>query len=268
MLEPFGEPEEPSAASPKKRRRKRERHQDRGGFQPAGTAWSANRLDVSDLLRDARQVEMRSIYYGSNACYLVVLAHPDAGRSLAVYKPARGEYPLWDFPQGTLYRREVASYRVAALLGWEIVPPTVIGSGRFGLGSVQLFLEESAETAVAVASLRRLILLDWVVNNADRKPDHVLVGEGGHLWGIDHGLTFHAHPKLRTVFWHFAGERLAEDEVRDLERLRDRLDSSEGECVRELLSVPEVRALNLRVAALINGGVFPDPQNKAMPYRW
>jgi hypothetical protein len=211
---------------------------------------------------------MRHILYGSNACYLVVLAHPHAGRSLAVYKPARGEYPLWDFPQGSLHRREVATYRLDRLLAWGIIPPTVLSSGKFGRGSVQLFVEEASNEPVPMASLRRLILLDWMANNADRKPDHLLVSAGGRLWGIDHGLTFHSEPKLRTVLWHFAGERLEEDEVKDLERLHGLLCSSGGEPVLELLTAEERRSLLRRVESLAAGAVFPDPRHKAIPYRW
>src|SRR5581483_12438166 len=102
------------------------------GFQAGGLAWSPDRPDIMRLLSESRPVEIASIVYGSNACFLVRLRSTDGDESLAVYKPARGEYPLWDFPQGTLYKREVAMYRLAHLLGWEIVPPTVIGSGQYG----------------------------------------------------------------------------------------------------------------------------------------
>lgn len=212
--------------------------------------------------------EIQSIYYGSNACYLVRLVDASAGQSLAIYKPARGEYPLWDFPTGSLHRREVAAYRLDSLLGWGLVPPTVIARGKFGLGSLQLFIEETSHEAVPVASLRRLALLDWVINNADRKPDHLLVACDGRLWGIDHGLTFHAHPKLRTVLWHFSGERLETRELEDLRRLRRNLDSPTGNPVRDLLDATEYRALIKRIDALTRGEVFPNPDFKAVPYRW
>ena len=211
---------------------------------------------------------MRSIYYGSNACYLVVLAHPLAGRSLAVYKPAKGEYPLWDFPHGSLHRREVATYRLDCLLKWQLVPPTVISSGTYGRGSVQLFVEESDERAVPRNSLRRLVLLDWITNNADRKPDHVLIAPNGHLWGIDHGLTFHVQPKLRTVFWHFAGEPLESEELDDLERLLGLLDLPDSDSLHQLLLEVESQALRRRVQALIRTAVFPNPERKAVPYIW
>jgi hypothetical protein len=238
------------------------------GYQAGRSSWAPDREDICGLLEGAPHVQMRSILYGSNACYLVVLSHPDAGRSLAVYKPARGEYPLWDFPQGSLYRREVATYRLDRLLEWGVVPPTVVGSGRFGCGSVQLFVEEASNEPVPVTSLRRLILLDWIINNADRKPDHLLVSSGGRLWGIDHGLTFHAQPKLRTVLWHFAGEKFEDGELADLEALSVKLDGPSGQPVFELLTAEEGRALVRRVEALAAGRTFPDPQHKAIPYRW
>lgn len=213
-------------------------------------------------------MELRDIYYGSNACFLVVLESPTAGRSLGIYKPARGEYPLWDFPAGSLYRREVATYRLDSLLGWGMAPPAVIASGQFGIGSVQLFIEESNDEAVSVSTLRKLILLDWMTNNADRKPDHLIMGTSGRLWGIDHGLTFHVQPKLRTVLWHFAGEPLADAEIEDLERVRRLVAAAPGEPVRELLAPEEHKALLRRIDALVTGRVFPDPAHRGVPYRW
>lgn len=237
-------------------------------YQGGGSSWAPDRVDIEVVLAQSTHRDLRSIYYGSNACYLVLLEHPDAGRSLAVYKPARGEYPLWDFPQGSLHRREVATYRLDKLVGWGIIPPIVIGSGRFGTGSVQLFIEQAERAEIPVSSLRRMVLLDWIANNADRKADHVLVSEDGRLWGIDHGLTFHAQPKLRTVLWHFTGEALAEGEAQDLTKLHDALQSGGGAPVTDLIDNLEARALRRRVSTLLNGGVFPDPRHKAMPYRW
>jgi hypothetical protein len=237
-------------------------------FQSGGTAWHPDRADIDSVLAQARQIDMRSIYYGSNACYLIVLEHPLAGRSLAVYKPARGEYPLWDFPPGSLYRREIATYQINRLLRWNIVPATVEGSGRLGRGSIQLFIEESASGEIEVSALRHMILLDWITNNADRKADHLLVSDEGRLWGIDHGLTFHVDPKLRTVLWHFAGETLSQNEIADLTRIRDLLAREETIALDHLLQPDESAALLHRINAILRNGVFPDPQRKAMPYRW
>lgn len=238
------------------------------GFQAGGYAWSPDRPDICRLLAESRHTEMRSIVYGSNACFLVLLSNADAEESFAIYKPSRGEYPLWDFAHGTLYKREVATYRLTRLLGWSLVPPTVIGSGAYGRGSVQLFIEEASEQAVPADTLRRLVLLDWIANNADRKPDHLLVGHDGRLWGIDHGLTFHAQPKLRTVLWHFAGEPLSDDEAGELSELETNLASTKGHSVMNLLSGDERRAILRRVKSLTAGGIFPNPQQRAIPYRW
>jgi hypothetical protein len=241
------------------------------GFQPRGQAWDPYRADVPELLAQSSQIAIVPIYYGSNHCFLLTLDAGEPGRSLAVYKPARGEYPLYDFPSGTLYRREVGSWLVNELLGWSLVPPTVVTHGKYGVGSLQLFIESYSEDQVTVSELQRLALLDVLLNNADRKSDHLLLAEGGKLWGIDHGLTFHVHGKLRTVLWHFAGSRITESERSDLECLQVSL----RQCVdprarglRELISGGEWRALLERLARLLESGRFPDPRYKAVPYRW
>jgi hypothetical protein len=174
-------------------------------YQPAGRAWNPYREDVVVLLERAGEVAIQPIYYGSNHTFLVTLDAGAFGRSLAIYKPARGEYPLYDFPSGSLYKREIATWLVDTLLGWAVVPPTVATRGTHGVGSLQLFIEAGDAEDITVTDLQRMTLLDLVANNADRKGEHCLVTPGGKLWGIDHGLTFHAQPKLRTVLWHFAG---------------------------------------------------------------
>jgi hypothetical protein len=240
------------------------------GFQAQGQAWDPSRPDIVDLLSAADHVEIEPIYYGSNHTFLVTLECDEAGRSLAVYKPARGEYPLYDFPNGTLYRREIASWVVDDILGWSVVPPTVSSQGAYGVGSLQLFIEAHQSGEIALLELRRLCLLDILYNNADRKAEHCLVGDNGKLWGIDHGLTFHSQPKLRTVLWHFAGSRLASDDLADLKRLRIVL-SQQGvglSRLRDLLSRREMSALLARLDRLIADGAFPDPRHKAVPYRW
>ena len=241
-----------------------------GGFQAQGHAWDPFRSDIIDLLRDARPVGVEPIYYGSNHTFLVTLDSEGAGQSLAVYKPARGEYPLYDFPTGTLYRREIASWAVNALLGWNVIPPTVESDGPYGVGSLQLFIEAHEASEIAVAELRRLCILDVLYNNADRKPEHCLVGDDGKLWGIDHGLTFHHQPKLRTVLWHFAGSPLASDDLADLKRLRIVLNRSDEEDLglRSLLSKREWAALMMRLDGVIREGAFPNPRYKSVPYRW
>lgn len=241
-----------------------------GDFQDRGQAWNPFRPDIVDLLRQADAVEIEPIYYGSNHTFLVTIECAGAGHSLAVYKPARGEYPLYDFPNGTLYRREIASFLVNDLLGWNVIPPTVAGDGVYGRGSLQLFIEAHDGGEITVAELRRLCLLDVLYNNADRKAEHCLVGDDGKLWGIDHGLTFHHQPKLRTVLWHFAGTKLASDDLADLKRLRIVLRRKDGgdTGLRSLLSTREWYALLARLDRLIAEECFPDPRYKSVPYRW
>ncbi|MGI8826850.1 MAG: SCO1664 family protein [Chloroflexota bacterium] len=241
------------------------------GYQGLGQAWDPHRPDITRLLRDSEHATIEPIYFGSNHCFLVTLEAGEVGRSLTVYKPGRGEYPLYDFPTGTLYRREAGSWLVDRMLGWSLVPPTVISHGRFGPGSVQLFIESYSRGDVDILELQRLALLDLVLNNADRKSDHCLLGDGGKLWAIDHGLTFHVHPKLRTVLWHFAGERIPPECLADVQRLLgclETLEAEESSELRELLSFEEWRALIRRTARLAEMEYFPDPRHKSVPYRW
>lgn len=240
------------------------------GYQPGGLAWLPSRSDVTRLLASSEQVELQPIYYGSNHTFLATLDGGAAGRSLAIYKPAKGEYPLYDFPTGTLYRREVATWLVDFMLGWSIVPPTTVGTGKYGVGSIQLFVETVDEAEVEVGELRRIALLDALINNADRKAEHCLPGTDGHVWGIDHGLTFHAQPKLRTVLWHFSGTAIPDAERRDLRQLLSMLQRQRGPAheLSDLLAREEWRALLLRTARLAETATFPDPRYKPIPYRW
>lgn len=193
-----------------------------------------------------------------------------------VYKPARGERPLWDFPRGTLCRREVASYVVSEALGWHLVPPTVLRDGPFGLGSVQLFVEtdEAVDMVEIVESadpvLKPMAVLDLIVNNADRKIGHCILDTAGHLWGIDHGLTFHDEPKLRTVLWEWMGEEIPDELHRGVRHLADLLDCGEPPLpeLSSLLLPVEIRALRRRIREITVHGVFPepDPFGPALPW--
>jgi hypothetical protein len=162
---------------------------------------------------------------GSNYTFLADLAF-DGQEYQVVYKPSRGEQPLWDFPNGTLARREVAAYLVSEEAGWKMVPPTVYRrSGPLGPGSVQLYIEHDPTyhyfnfDEKDHQRLRPVMLFDWLINNADRKGSHVFIDGQDHIWLIDHGLCFHVDDKLRTVIWDFAGEPVAPtllETVRDL----------------------------------------------------
>lgn len=193
---------------------------------------------------------------------------------LAVYKPRRGETPLWDFPEGTLCRREVAAYVVARELGWPNVPPTVLREGPEGLGSTQLFVEFDPSQhyftleRMHAAEFRRVALFDMVVNNADRKGGHCLLGLDGTIWVVDHGVCFNEDPKLRTVIWEHVGERIPAELVEDVDALRERLRRRDLRSeLNELLSHGELTALEERIDAVLATGVFPEP-GADRPYPW
>ena len=184
----------------------------------------------------------------------------------AVYKPTIGERPLDDFPDGTLTRREVAAWHVSEAIGWDIVPPTLLRDGPFGEGMLQAFVEpdESVDVVAMVVAddprLRRMATFDAVVNNTDRKGGHLLPVDGGrHVHGVDHGVTFSAVPKLRTVLWGWRGEPFEADELAGLERVRVALASDLGSTLRGLLRPVEVKATIRRVDALLATGRFPFP---------
>ncbi|HEY8491954.1 MAG TPA: SCO1664 family protein [Dehalococcoidia bacterium] len=234
--------------------------------EPEGPNWSPDRPDVRDVLAAAEVVDCRLIPWGSNATFAVTLRHPEAGTGYAVYKPRRGETPLWDFPPG-LYVREYAAYVLSTLLGWPGIPPTVIREGPYGVGSVQLMVDVRPDGHYFTLRERRLAELmpmaafDVVANNADRKGGHCLEDTQGRIWGIDHGLTFHAEPKLRTVIWDFAGSAVPEPLLADLAAARRALERGEGPAaeLRELLTAAETAALLRRMDDLLAGRTFPHP---------
>jgi uncharacterized repeat protein (TIGR03843 family) len=191
-----------------------------------------------------------------------------------IYKPVAGERPLRDFPDGTLARREVASFLVSRASGWGIVPPTVLRDGPFGPGMVQLWIRHDGETdpvALVVDAdprLRRIAAFDAAVNNTDRKAGHLIPVPGGHVYGVDHGVTFSPVPKLRTVLWEWRGQPFLDEEAQVLRALRAGLDGELGEELRALLDPIEVSATARRLDRLIAAGVFPqpDPRWPAMPW--
>ena len=205
------------------------------------------------------------------------LARAQAGdeETLAIYKPRRGEIPLWDFPSGTLCAREVAAYELAHALGWPNVPTTVLRDGPEGEGSVQLFVRFDPEhhyftlEAEHSADFRRVAVFDVVVNNADRKSGHCLLGEDGLIWVIDHGVCFAEEPKLRTVIWEYIGEAIPQELLDDLVRARHELNGGRlGDRLANLLDGDELAALARRIDALVASGVFPEPDPHARPYPW
>jgi hypothetical protein len=212
----------------------------------------------------------------SNYTYLAHVRGDAGAETLAVYKPAPGETPLDDFPDGTLGKREVAAYLVSAALNWQVVPPTVYRTdGPLGPGSLQQFivadLREHYFSLMPARSddFRTMAAFDVIVNNADRKSGHCLLDPEGHIWGVDNGLTFHSLPKLRTVIWEFAGEEVPAKLRGDAQRLENELSAGEGwvKGLQKLITGPEMRALAQRARRLAQEGRYPEPTSR-WAYPW
>jgi uncharacterized repeat protein (TIGR03843 family) len=199
--------------------------------------------------------------WSSNATFLVEVARTGIS-ALAVYKPGRGERPLWDFPP-RLYRREVAAWALSEALGWGLVPATIEREGPLGEGSLQQFVDADFEQHYFTLRedpahherLERIAVFDLVANNADRKAGHCLLGKDGRIYAIDNGLCFHVDPKLRTVIWDFAGHPIPAPILDDLRRL---VDGGLPEPLAALLSAGERRALVARARAVAGSRRFPD----------
>jgi uncharacterized repeat protein (TIGR03843 family) len=195
-----------------------------------------------------------------------------------VYKPVRGERPLWDFPDGTLAGREVATYLVSAASGWNVVPPTLLRDGPFGPGMVQLWIDGDPSVDLTQLirtddpALRRMAIFDVVVNNADRKGGHLIPMPGGHVYGVDHGICFHQQPKLRTVLWGWAGDPIPEPALEVLAGLRGTLDPTceggLGEALSELLTTREVTMTRRRIDRLLRSRTHPEPSGDWPPVPW
>ena len=227
----------------------------------------------ADVLTRARVEVIGRMAYSSNATFLVRCrddqAEGSAAELLAVYKPAAGERPLWDFPPDSLHRREVAAYELSRWLGWDLVPATVRREGdELGPGSLQAFVDHDPEKHYFTLleghrrTFKRLAFFDLLANNADRKSGHCLLDRTGRVWAIDHGLTFHVEPKLRTVIWDFAREPFPARERQAAARLHASLSESHSEIsniMRTLLTVEEAAALSRRAKAASVAGVFPQP---------
>ena len=234
-----------------------------------------DRLELLRVLEGGSVEVVGQLPYSSNYVFLARVTLE--GRVVpAVYKPRRGERPLWDFPGGTLAAREVAAYLVAEAAGWPVVPPTVMrADAPLGAGSLQVFIEhdpnrhffvlvhERAEEMVTFAAL------DIIINNADRKAGHIIQGPDGRLWGVDHGLSFNIDPKLRTVIWAFADRPISDHLRAEVERLGARLEPGgelEG-ALGDLLAPEEIAETRARLELFLREGVFPGPEGPfSMPW--
>jgi hypothetical protein len=216
-------------------------------------------LRVGEISIEGRVVD------ASNATFYCAVT-ADGRSAGCVYKPVAGERPLWDFPDGTLAEREVAAHAVSAAAGWDIVPPTVYREGPAGPGMVQLWMQVDETVDIArfmrrrdLERLREISVFDAVINNADRKGGHLLPMPSGRVYGVDHGVTFSAEDKLRTVLWQWAGARLPAPMCDVLARLRAALDRQLGEELGELLTRREVRQTRLRIDRLLATRRHPEP---------
>jgi uncharacterized repeat protein (TIGR03843 family) len=228
--------------------------------------------------RDGHEIFLRGevsmlgrLPWSSNATFLVEVCL-DGSTARAVYKPARGERPLWDFPSG-LYKREVAAYELSHALGWDIVPFTTGRSDApLGEGSLQRFVDARFDEHYFTLyeddrchdQLRRICLFDLLVNNTDRKSGHCLIDDDGRIWAIDNGLAFHEEFKLRTVIWEFGGEPVPEPLLADVDRLvADGLPPA----ITALLDPSERAAILARAEMVLTEGLYPvDPTGRRYPW--
>jgi uncharacterized repeat protein (TIGR03843 family) len=213
--------------------------------------------------------------WGSNYTFLVEVKSSDVTIH-AVYKPSRGERPLWDFPPASLASREVAAYLTSQALGWNLVPPTVLRpDGPAGSGSLQLYVDADADLHYFSFSedekqrLKHVALFDILINNTDRKGGHVLMSPDGHIWSIDHGVCFHKEDKLRTVIWDFACETIPEALLADTRSFHEKLlnDQDLKEKYLAFISEDELSSLLKRTNRVLEERIFPEPDTDR-PYPW
>ena len=182
-----------------------------------------------------------------------------------IYKPVAGERPLWDFPEGCLAHREYAAFLVSDLLGFDLVPLTILRDGPYGPGMVQQWIDidESIDLSQFFSTdhpkLRAMALFDAIINNTDRKIGHLLPLNQERVLGCDHGVTFHTEDKLRTVLWQWAGDPFTAEEIALLEKARSQINGKLGELLSPLLTELEILQIERRVSDLLNSGTFPLP---------
>jgi uncharacterized repeat protein (TIGR03843 family) len=231
--------------------------------------------DALALLKSAEITGSQLVPWGSNYTFAVLLEGEDGEEHLAIYKPCAGERPLWDFPDGTLYLRETAAFELSRMLGWDLVAPTVVREGPHGIGSLQMFIDAEDESAQSERfwrrrhpEIERMVLFDFITNNADRKVGHCLRDRTGKVWGIDHGLTFNVMPRLRTMLWQFTNQPVSRELQDDLFNLWAAWESV-NETLAPYLAEDERLMLRQRVERFINDPVYPalNPERN-IPYGW
>jgi uncharacterized repeat protein (TIGR03843 family) len=254
---------------------------------------------VPALLRHGRLEITGRLVDASNATLFGTVT-ADGEQLRCVYKPVRGERPLWDFPDGTLAGREVASYLISEAAGWNMVPPTLLREGPFGPGMVQVWVDTDDERELVdvcppsavpdgwlgvlrardghgepavlahadVPELQAMAVFDVVANNADRKGGHVLAGVDGRIYGVDHGLCLHVDQKLRTVLWGWVGQPMPPEVVEALRRLRAGLGGALRDELGEHVTPREVKALRTRVETLLATPCFPEPAGYGPAIPW
>ncbi len=235
----------------------------------ASKAWRFGKTEaeITDLLHRGEFGGLKLVPWGSNYTFIAPICDPTDQQEYAViYKPMRGEAPLWDFPSGTLYKREYGAYLVGRALGWHFIPPVIIRDGPHGLGTVQLFVDVDERIQFYdfreyhEHELKRMVVFDYITNNADRKAGHCLRGADGFIWAIDHGLCFNHVPKLRTVMWDWAGQPIPDDICQDLAEFATdatRLKVLHDQ-LNELLDKRELQLVFERLEAIINEPTFPN----------
>ena len=219
---------------------------------------------TQDFLLQAEILSCELTPAGSNYTFLAKLRLGDR-EGFAIYKPKDGEVPLWDFPPGTLYKRECAAYLLSEILGWDFIPLTIIREGPYGIGSVQQFIEHDPKQNYYTLNeangdaLRMIACFDLVANNTDRKAGHIIEDLDGKLWGIDQALTFHADTKIRTVIWDFCGEPIPNRHLDSLRDFGQRLAAPVGRVkeLLELLRPEEVESLQQRLDWVLQEGAYP-----------
>lgn len=235
-----------------------------------------NKADYLKILAEGELTITGQFMHSSNYTFLAQVQNGVQDLP-AVYKPQKGETPLWDFPAGTLCQRETAAFLVSEALGWKLVPPTVFRKkAPLGKGAVQLFIEHDPELHYfsfpeeVRQRLKPAALFDLVINNADRKGSHILLDGQGDLWLIDHGTCFHRDFKHRSVIWDFAGQSIPEELKNDLQHLLIKIeeDMPFTSDLAAFISKEEIHALKTRIKILIELNTFPHPEKNRRTIPW